>query len=157
MSRRSAALLLVLSLTGCAHALPRELHSSESTYNRLIVTEEEPGVRSLRFERHGVIQSLVRLGRPLDLQLGYTRAAMAALALVERPRRILVVGVGGGSMPMFLRAVLPQATIDVVDIDPDVIALARRYFGFREDARLRAFAGDGRAFVEKSAGGYDLV
>lgn len=119
--------------------------------------EEQPGVRSLGFEPYSVIQSQVRLGHPLELRLAYTRAAMTALAVVETPKRVLVVGLGGGAMPMFLRRLFPDATIDAVEIDPAVIKVARRFFDFREDRRLHAFAADGRAFVEKSAGGYDLI
>ena len=157
MPRSARVLLLALSLFGCAHPLPRVLSESRSGHGDLIVIEEMAGVRSLRFERHGVIQSLIRIGHPLDLQLAYSKAAMTALALVETPRRILVVGLGGGAMPMFLRTTIPDATIDVVDLDPAVIELARRFFGFREDDRLRAFADDGRAFVEGSDGNYDLI
>lgn len=157
MPRLPAALLVALSVAGCAHGHPRVVHESGSSFDRVVVTEEQPGLRTLRFEPGDTVQSQVRLGRPLDLQLDYTQAAMAALALVEAPKRILMVGLGGGAMPMFLRATHPDATIDVVEIDPNVIRVARRYFDFREDDRLRATAADGRAFVERSAGGYDLV
>jgi spermidine synthase len=68
-----------------------------------------------------------------------------------------VVGMGGGSMPMFLRAVLPDAHIDVVDIDPDVVDVAKRFFGFREDGRMRAYATDGRRFIEAKRPAYDVI
>jgi spermidine synthase len=157
MHRLSAALLLALTLTGCATGHPRVVNESSAMFGRLVVTEEEPGVRSLRFAPGEATQSRIRLGHPLDLLIPYTRAAMVALSLVENPKRILVVGLGGGAMPMFLRSTCPDATIDAVEIDPAVISAARRWFGFREDARLRAWADDGRAFVEKSAARYDLV
>jgi spermidine synthase len=63
------------------------------------------------------------------------------------PRRILVIGVGGGSIPMALAAALPAARIDAVDIDPAVLDVARRYFGLRSGVGLRAVAADGRDFV----------
>jgi spermidine synthase len=133
------------------------LHESRSAYNTLIVTEELPNVRALRFEAGGAYQSLVRLDDPRDLMLPYTRAAMTSLALVEAPGRILLVGLGGGAMPRFLRATFPVATIDVVEIDPRVIEVARDFFDFRVDERLRTHAADGREFVERAGDGYDLI
>ena len=60
-------------------------------------------------------------------------------------------------MPMFLRAYYPNATIHAVDIDPDVVHVAKEYFGFREDERLKAHVGDGRAFVENAREPYDII
>ncbi len=158
MLRRLALASLALCLIACARSLPRVVFQTDSAFNdRLIVTEEREGVRALRFEQDGATQSLVRLAHPLELQLAYTRAAMASLALVDPPKRIAIVGLGGGAMPMFLRKLYPEAAIEVVDIDPKVIEVARRYFDFREDARLTAHAGDGREFLERSAGDYDLI
>jgi spermidine synthase len=125
--------------------------------NRIIVTEDSEGLRALRFEQGGARQSVVRPGDPLRLELPYTRMAMVGLAFVPRPERLLVVGLGGGAIPMFLRAVVPEALIDVVDIDPDVVEAARRDFGFREDAALRAHVADGRRFIESPGPRYDVI
>jgi spermidine synthase len=83
--------------------------------------------------------------------------AFSGLALTDEPHRILIVGLGGGTMPMFLHHYYPNATIDVVDIDPDVVHVAKEYFGFREDANLHAHVGDGRKFVENVREPYDVV
>ena len=59
---------------------------------------------------------------------------------------------------MFLRAHYPAATIDVAEIDPDVVDVAKRFFGFREDERMRARVGDGRQFIENARqADYDLI
>jgi len=71
--------------------------------------------------------------------------------------RILVVGLGGGSLPMFLRKHYPPAGIDVAEIDPDVVDVAKKYFGFREDERMHAYIGDGRQFIENVRQGYDII
>lgn len=149
--------LAVLIAAGCAARSSDVLHEQRSDYNEIIVLQRPDGVRQLRFERGGAIQSAVHPGAPLDLELAYTRASMIALAAVPEPRQILVVGLGGGAMPMFLRTLFPAARIDAVDIDPEVVKVARRYFGFREDPRLVAHVADGRRFVEQSPGGYDLI
>ncbi|MCP3098865.1 fused MFS/spermidine synthase [Myxococcus sp. K15C18031901] len=148
----------VLALLTCAADGSRVvLFEKQSPYARVSVQEDGAGLRYLQFDDSGALQSVVKPGAPRRLELAYTRVAMVGLAFVPQPRRILVVGLGGGAMPMFLRAVLPRARIDVVDIDPVVVDVARRYFGFHEDSRLVAHVADGRAFIEAQRPAYDLV
>jgi spermidine synthase len=91
------------------------------------------------------------------LGLPYARSAMIGLAFTERLDRILVLGVGAGNIPMFLRKYYSDAQIDVVDIDPQIIALAKQYFNFLEDDLLQAYVQDGRAFIENVQKPYDLI
>ncbi|MFP2910876.1 spermidine synthase [Pyxidicoccus sp. 3LFB2] len=150
--------LAVLALLACSATSPRTvLYEKQSPYTFISVTEDVEGRRYLQFDKTGALQSVVRPERPLELELPYTRVSMVGLAFVPEPKRILVVGLGGGAMPMFLRAVVPGAHIDVVDIDPDVVDVAKRFFGFREDDLLRAHVADGRGFVEAAGPAYDLV
>ena len=58
---------------------------------------------------------------------------------------------------MFLRRHYPDAVIDAVDIDPGVVHVAKEFFGFREDARMRAHVADGRRFIEQSPRPYDMI
>jgi spermidine synthase len=147
---------VVLVALGHAHAHQAVLYENTSTYNTIVVTEEN-GLRILRFGKDGVRQSVVKPGSPEYLELPYAKVALVGLALAEEPRRFLVVGLGGGTLPMFLRKYYPSAIIDAVEIDPDVVYVARRFFGFREDARTKAHVGDGRQFIEKSGQPYDVI
>lgn len=153
----SALITIVLSLPAVAGEA-RVLHEAKSPYNTIIVTEEPDGIRNLLFERNGARQTAVRPDDPGYLHLSYSRVAMAGLALCNAPESILIFGLGGGAIAMFLRTHFPDATIDVVDIDPEVVNAAKRYFGFREDARMRAHVSDAREFAEKAAKGrYDVI
>jgi len=161
MKRRAflAGLFAFVALAApVALARPGEavLYEKASAYNTIIVTEED-GLRVLRFESGGPRQSAVRLGDPDHLELPYTRVALAGLALAEESRRFLVVGLGGGTLPMFLRKYYPNAVIDAVDIDPEVVAVAKKYFGFREDPHMRARVSDGRRFIENTHQPYDVI
>ena len=156
----SHAVLLVyalLALAGYARAAETVLYERPSEYNNIIVTEDADGLRVLRFEKGGARQTVVKPGHPEYLGFAYTKVAFVGLALTHNPQRMLVVGVGGGTMPMFLRKYYPDAVIDAVDIDPDVVHVAKEYFGLREDARLKAHVGDGRAFVENTREPYDII
>lgn len=151
-----AALLALSSPAPSARAQEKVLFEKESTFGWVIVTEEH-GLRTLRFAKGGARQSVVKLGDPEHLELPYARVAFTGLALCREPGRILVIGHGAGTLPMFLRRHYPAATIDSVDIDPLVVAVARDYFGFRDDDRMRAHVADGRAFIEETRQPYDLI
>ncbi|NQU19837.1 MAG: fused MFS/spermidine synthase, partial [Candidatus Nealsonbacteria bacterium] len=133
------------------------LYEKESPYNNIVVTEDDDGLRTLWFELNGVRQSVVKPGDPDHIELPYAKAMTVGLAMVERPERILIIGLGGATIPRFLRKHYPNATIDVVDIDPDVVDVAKKYFGFREDATMRAHVADGRKFIEECKKPYDVI
>jgi len=141
-------LFAVIAPCVLACAAQTVIYEKPSRYNTIIVTEDNNGLRTLLFERGGTRQSVVKPGDPDHLELSYARVAFVGLALCEEPRRILVVGLGGGTLPTFLRKYYPNAAIDVAEIDPDVVDVAKRFFGFREDERMRVHVGDGRAFIE---------
>jgi len=75
----------------------------------------------------------------------------------ETPKRILMLGLGGGSISPYLGRFLPEATITTVEIDPGVITAAKTYFGLRETDRMRYRAGDGRVFLNRNSEPYDLI
>jgi len=150
-------LLLAAHCTLPAHAQQGVLYEKASKFGTIIVEEPERGTRILRFEKNGARQSLVRLGDPDYLALPYTRVTFVGLALCAEPRRLLVVGLGGGTLPSFLRKYYPDAVIDAVDVDPEVVYVAKTYFGFREDARMHAHVADGRRFIEQSREPYDAI
>jgi spermidine synthase len=141
----------------CLRAEEKVLYQRPSAFSTIVVTENEQGLRTLRFEVGGVRQSVVKPDDPDHLELAYARVMPAALALAERPGRVLIVGLGGGTIPRFLHQHFPELAIDVVEIDPDVVAVAKQFFGFREDARMRAHVADGRAFIAACRQRYDLI
>ena len=140
-----------------ATAQSQVVYETESDYNTIVVTEDQAGVRTLLFERHGARQSVVKLGDPDYIELPYVRAMLASLALSDSPQRMLIIGLGGGTIPGFLRRHYPDASIDVVDIDPEVVRVARQFFGFQTDARLRVHVADGRKYIEQVDQPYDLI
>ena len=166
-SRLYAALLwtlLTFILAGCAstHLQPvgsRDIHVGKGMFGEIVVSEDAKGLRTLEFERGAGRHSIVKPGDPGHLELEYARIALVALALcAQPPSRILVVGLGGGTLPMLLRAAYPNARIDAAEIDPAVVSVAERYFGFVQDERLRAHVGDGRQFIERvSPSTYDVI
>ncbi len=153
----SLMVLCLLALACQAGAAERVIFEKPSPYSTVYVSENQDGMRILRFERYGARQSVVKLGHPEHLELPYARVIPLAFAFVDRPRSALVIGLGGGTIPSFLRKSYPDMKIDAVDIDPVVVEVAKSHFGFREDELMKAHVADGRQFVEQSKERYDLV
>jgi len=152
----SLALVAVSAILVVASGGEKVLYEGNSRYNTIVVTEDSRGLRTLFFEGR-VRQSVVKPGDPDHLELAYARVMPAGLAFVDRPQRVLIVGLGGGTIPSFLHKHYPDTRIDCVDIDPAVVDVAKRYFGFREDRTMRAYANDGRRFIEQCREPYDII
>ncbi|MEJ2344638.1 MAG: fused MFS/spermidine synthase [Gammaproteobacteria bacterium] len=99
------------------------------------------------------------LHAPERLVLPYTRAMMSFLLFVPDPKRILMIGLGGGSMAKFLLHTLPHCQFDVVERSRPVTQLAHAYFGLPRSTRLRIHIGDGADFVCQRAADavYDAI
>jgi len=137
------------------------IHSEHSLYQNILVTETA-GQRCLQFSvrRDQRNQSCMDLRDRDRLVFSYTRMMLAGLLLVPEPSRILVVGLGGGSLPTVLARVYPHAEIDIVEIDPAVVSVAARFFDFRPSERVRVFEQDARVWGKRAARRperYDLI
>lgn len=106
-------------------------------------------VRTHRKLRFGAtdIQSAMDLHDPDHLVLGYTRLMMGFLLFQPRPRNILMIGLGGGSLPKFCHRHLPGCDITVVEIDPQVIALRESFEIPPDQADFQVVLGDGADHV----------
>lgn len=104
-------------------------------------------------------QSAMYLHAPEQLVLPYTRAMMSFLLFTPEPTRILMIGLGGGSMAKFLLRTLPYCQLEVVEPSLTVTQLAHTYFGLPRSPRLRIHIGDGATFVCQRAGetAYDAI
>jgi spermidine synthase len=151
------ALLALLAFAAAAVAEDKVLYEKASAYNKIKVIEDDQGLRTLRFDPDDASQSVVKLGDPDHVELPYAQAMPVGLALVDQPQRVLIIGLGGGTIPSFLRKHYPRTTIDIVDIDPDVVDVAKRFFGFQEDANMHVCVKDGRRFIEECRNPYDMI
>lgn len=102
-------------------------------------------------------QSEMDTRHPERLHLSYTRLMMGFLLFVPAPQAIAMVGLGGGSQAKFLHRQLPTARLDVVEINPQVIALRTAFGVPPDDARFAVHEGDGAAFVQAPPRAYDAL
>lgn len=122
-----------------------------------VYVTERFGVRSLHIGSD-TIQSSMRLARPNDLELAYTRSMMAFLLFQERPARVLMIGMGGGSLAKFVYHRLPWVAIDVVEVDARVVAIARQqFFVPADDEHLRVHIANGADWVAGEGPTADVI
>jgi len=153
----AAAVLAGLALqasTG-AHAQPmREIYRTDTLYHHIRVTELD-GVRYLMFGH--TQQSAMRVSDPLAGVFRYTDGFHLAFLAKPSIKRVLVIGLGGATGPKQIRAFYPGVSVDVAEIDPAVLQIARRYFALKTDSRLRVTVRDGRMFLRRTNTMYDAI
>jgi spermidine synthase len=141
--RMSADIVVLKSASGFAGL--RAQASGQGAFTR-----EDDDYLCLYFDS-STVQSKMRRDNPAELALGYTRAMMAFLLFVPQPRNIAMIGLGGGSMPKYCYARLPDAAIVVAEIDAEVIALRDQFLVPADDARFQVLQMDGAEFVRGPA------
>jgi spermidine synthase len=122
-----------------------------------VEVSEARGVRTLHLGGDA-IQSAIRLSRPGELELAYTRAMMAFLLFAPAPRDAVMIGLGGGSIARFVHERMTGTRMTVVEISAKVVAAARAFFGLpEEDGRLSVVVADGADHVTGRAGACDVL
>lgn len=143
---------VLLLITLCASAQAKVIHEERSLYRNIIV-DETNNVRCMRFvlrQRGTHNQSCIDLKDPQRLVFEYTQKVMLALTLKPEPKRILVVGLGGGSLPMSFHELLPQAEILSLEIDPAVVKAAKQFFSYKENEQVKTETIDARVFIKRA-------
>ena len=110
---------------------------------------ERYGVRTLHIGSE-TVQSAMRISKPLDLELSYTRSMMGFLLFAPPPREVLMIGLGGGSLAKFVYHRLPATRVKAVEVSPQVVAIARQYFHVPpNDARFEILVADGAEYATR--------
>jgi spermidine synthase len=133
---------------------------TRSRFNEIYVIKNGDH-REMWFKEGGqfFLQSRLNLENRNSLVLINTKLMLASLLFQSSPARILMLGLGGGSIPNFLHHVFPDTRIDVVEVDPNVIDISRRFFNLRETENYKIHPMDARIFIQSQIGknSYDLI
>ena len=137
--------------------LPKWRLRKPSEDAKTVYVSEKFGVRSLHIGSD-TVQSAMRIARPNDLELSYTRSMMACLLFHAEPRNVLMVGLGGGSVAKYVYHQLPEAKVRVLELDPQVVAIARQCFLVPPDeARFQVIVGDGAEYMDRRDVRADII
>lgn len=160
--RVGAASVVALMIAAAAMFSHAPLDFFDTQYDRYFIrrgvdTQSMRPVVGLTREVAGGAETLVYADNGEPRIEGYLEYYDAALKMAPRVKKTLLIGGGAFAYPRHQLINYPSSTTDVVEIDPTLIQVARRDFFLKDDARIRIFAEDGRTFVNKATGPYDVV
>ena len=135
----------------------KNIHRSVSSDSSVDVSESN-GVRSMHLG-NSTVQSSMRLSDPYALELAYTRGMMMFLLFSPDVKQVLMLGLGGASIPKYIHRYLPQVDMmRVLEINPRVIQVARSHFELPDnDDRLEVIEGDGVQYIREHADSTQLL
>jgi len=135
-------------------AWAKTLMQKDTFYHRIRI-EEDDEARYMYFDR--TLQSAMTLKDPTALRLIYSRYTSLGFTFRADAKKMLLIGLGGGSIPKKLNKEFPNMEIDAVELDPEVIKLAKDHFNIKEGKQLRLHAQDGRLFLTRTQTQYDII
>ncbi len=92
-----------------------------------------------------------------QLAVPYTRFFRLAEHFTPNFQKTLVIGGAGYAFPRYFQQHYPHKTIDTVEIDPDVLDIAKKYFDFQPSKNFRNIVADGRVFLNRNTEKYDII
>jgi spermidine synthase len=130
----------------------------ETEYNDIFITKRAHELMlSFQLKGFDYTESITNLADPDDLPVRYTQVMTVGVLYPPQPNKVLMIGLGGGSISGYLGRFMPHVDIDTVEVDPGVITVAKKYFGMKETVRVRYHEGDGRVFLNRNKQTYDLI
>jgi spermidine synthase len=130
------------------------VYEKETAYHRLRVVDQ--GLRrALFFDR--LTQGFVPVRPGLETDQNFSDGLLLGLALAEAPRSVVAIGLGAGMAQTVLSAHAPEIATTSIEIDPEVVDVARRFFGFAPDGNDRVIVGDGRRELDAQITATDVV
>jgi spermidine synthase len=157
--------LLLTTVWFVTHRTGRQvLYAKDGVYQKITIYDGQYAGRRTRFFQQdensaGAGEGAMFLDSddPTDLVYDYTRYYSLYNIFTPQVKNALVIGGGAYSVPKALLHELPGVTVDVVDIEPSLFFLAKRYFKVSESPRLHNYVEDGRRFLSDSPKKYDLI
>ncbi len=144
-------IIILFSLFVCSVSA-KELEKARSLYRNVVIVEEKNKLY-MRFEsrrKRKSNQACIDLKNPRRLVFEYAQGAMASYLVNPEPKRVLIIGLGGGVLSNVIHEISPQAEIINVDIDPVVAKFARKYFNYQENKKVKTVIKDGRVYVKRA-------
>ncbi len=131
----------------------------DTQYSRILITDryyDNKPIRVLQMDNLAW-QSGVFKGGSKDLVFSYTKAFAEVLKAQPQAKNILIIGGGSFSFPEYTASVYPNTKIDVVEIDPQLTVVAKKYFNFQQPPNVNIINQDGRQFLNESKDKYDII
>lgn len=154
----ACALACLLLSPGEPRAAGDLIEKIESPYNTILVYRRPPYV-TLAFghKNRNYVESRRNPADLLELSVEYTRPMIASLAYAREHKKFLMVGMGGGSISWYVHEQVPDSHVTAIELDPEIIRLAEKYYRMKPDDRLRIVESDGRVYLLRDKESYDVI
>lgn len=141
------------------HLHPGQLiYETETLYSHLDVIDNYGSINSRALVLNGYPHSIMDKADPYSLESDYTKFFPLGLLLNDNTTRVLFIGGGGFSGPKYFMQYYPNVSVDVVEIDPQVVEVAKKYFFLdTSNPKIRIYTEDAREFLLNSEGKYDVI
>jgi spermidine synthase len=149
--RAAAAFLVFVAAPSSAQEV---IFEDYSAYHHILV-QDEGNARVLYFDDDA--QSTMDLRNEWTGGFEYTDFFHLPILLDPSIRNVLCVGLGGGTGPKSFLDTYAKVNVQVVEIDPKVVEVARKYFALPQDRRLKIAVADGRTFMQRGRGKYGAI
>lgn len=134
------------------------IYQTETLYSHLDVIDNYNSPNNRALFLNGFPHSIMDKSDPNSLVSDYTRFFPVGLLLNDNATNILFIGGGGFSGPKYFLDKYPNLSIDVVEIDPKVVDVAREYFFLNNsNPKLKIYTQDARDYLEQYSGKYDVI
>ena len=131
-----------------------------SVYRRLIFLNRPYLTQSeaVLVSRKNKNKKMIKVVDITDLASTYHTLMIGALGLyLSKPVTILLVGLGGGSLPSYIHHTFPLSNIHAVELDPSILDIATQQFGFKSDSRLTVSIQDGIQYINETSRKYSVI
>ncbi|MFT5523314.1 MAG: spermidine synthase [Pirellulaceae bacterium] len=135
------------------------VHETKSQYSHIRVRQRN-SIFTLLFVRDNgdeIGETQIDMRKPHNLKIPYTQTMFANFFFDPHPKKVLIVGLGGGAMVHFLAHHCKDVYVDAVEIDAEVVAAADKYFNCRSSDQAKIHTADGLKFIANSEDKYDVI
>ncbi len=161
LSKLSFACFIVIFvslLCSFLNVQPGLVFSKDGRYEKILVydmkTEEQEPIRILKLDSS--FSGGIYLNKEEQL-FDYTKYYLLYRIFKPDLKNTLVIGGGAYTIPKALLKVSDETLVEVAEIEPSLLGVAKKYFGLADEERLKNYIEDGRRFLERSENSYDLI
>lgn len=151
----TVVLMILIFVPPSSDGVIERIDSSSAHYEITSTLGPTGQIVGLMTGPYGVQSAVYQDGRS-DLVFWYTNE-MARLTTERQPDSLLILGGGAFTLPQYLAEKLPDTTIDVVEIDPKLEPISKKYFHYKDPTNVTVYFEDARTFVNREGKKYDMI
>ena len=133
------------------------LFEADSIYNHITIRQIDNERCMLFGQYRSGRETCIKLDEPDFSVFEYTSVIFVSFLVKPEPKRIALLGLGGGYLPIVFNKYLPEIDLDVVEVDPLVEKLAKEYFNFVATPKISLTVCDGRQYLKRTDKLYDHI